>query len=116
MAQLVAAQQGLAVANNIYGSQIAQDFLATGSITHKLLYATLLGGTGYLIGSFAFGEGIGGVIKTTQRTVTGSIPFIGGLFNKVNDLIDPPSKKTFLQNYGPAIGGVGGMVVGLVIG
>ena len=116
MAQIVAAQQGIAVANSAYSSQITQDFLASGSITHKVMYAVILGGTGYLIGSFAFGDGIGGIAKSGQRAVTGSIPIIGGLFNRFNDLVDPPAKKTFLQNYGPMIGGVSGMVVGLYIG
>ena len=68
------------------------------------------------IGSFAFGEGAAGVIKSGQRAVTGSIPILGGLFNKFSDLVDPPQKKTTLQTYGPMMCGVGGMVVGLVIG
>jgi len=116
MAQIVAAQQGIAVANSAYSSQITQDFLASGSITHKVMYSVILGGTGYLIGSFAFGEGAAGVIKSGQRAVTGSIPILGGLFNKFSDLVDPPQKKTTLQTYGPMMCGVGGMVVGLVIG
>ena len=116
MAQIVAAQQGIAVANSAYSSQITQDFLASGSITHKVMYAVILGGTGYLIGSFAFGDGIGGVINSGQRAVTGSIPVFGGLFNRFSDLVNPPAQKTFLQNYGPALGGVGGMIAGLIIG
>ena len=114
--KLIAAQQGLAVATQAYDSKPVQDFLAQGSITHKLIYATLIGGTGYLMGSFAFGEGVGGVIKTTQRSVTGSIPIFGALLNRVNDLADPPSKKSFTQTWGPAIAGVAGMAIGMYIG
>ena len=78
MAQLIAAQQGLAVATQAYDSKPVQDFLAQGSITHKLIYATLIGGTGYLMGSFALGEGLGGAIKTTQIPTTACTGVGGG--------------------------------------
>lgn len=70
----IAAMQGLSVANSAYQSTIVQDALASGSIPHKMIYAVVMGGGGYLITSLITSGGISGLILGTESTLIDQSP------------------------------------------
>ena len=116
-----ASQQGVGIANDVYGSKLGQDFFASGSITHKIMYAGLLGGTGYLIASFATSGGILGTVQNTQSALLNMSP-IGWIANpfmnggNIGDKLAGVKSKGFLWDNAGVIGATAGAITGLIIG
>ena len=118
---IVAASQGFAVANGAYQSTIVQDALATGSIPHKMIYAVVMGGGGYLLASLVTSGGITGLVMGGQAALIDSSP-IGWIGRAItgksvgNRLTGYGKSRGFLIDNAPALTGAGCALLGFWIG
>ena len=118
---VIAAQQGLATANQVYGSSIVQDALASGSIPHKIIYAVVFGGGLYLVTSFVTSGGITGLFQSGEAALinTSPIGMLGNLiagatgnknFNLGNTVAGVQSKGFLIDHAASIAGGVGAVL------
>ena len=118
---VIAAQQGLATANQVYGSSIVQDALASGSIPHKVIYAVVFGGGMYLVTAFVTSGGITGLFQSGEAALinTSPIGMLGNLiagatgnhdFNLGNTVAGVRSRGFLLDHASSIAGGVGAIL------
>ena len=117
----LAATQGLSVANSAYQSTIVQDALATGSIPHKMIFAVVMGGGGYLIASLVTSGGISGRIMGTEATLIDTSP-IGWIGRAITGksiggtITGTGQSKGFLIDHAAAITGASCAILGFYLG
>ena len=117
----IAATQGFAAANSAYQSGIVQDALATGSIPHKMIYAVVMGGGGYLITSLIMSGGISGLVVGTEAALidTSPIGWIGRAITGKSlgkQLTGTDQSRGFLIDNAPALVGGGCAILGFYMG